>query len=65
MLRYLRTSLWFVLLLSPVLLYVFRRAPLLVLAVSLVPVGALGAVLSVPEGRLGQRVSDLSVFLFC
>ncbi|MGW4227949.1 acyltransferase family protein [Streptomyces sp. NPDC004980] len=61
---YLRTYLWFVLL-SPVLLRVFRTAPLAVLALSLVPVVVLETVVAVPDGRLGSAVSDLSVFLFC
>ncbi|MFG2626170.1 acyltransferase [Streptomyces sp. NPDC048473] len=61
---YLRTYLWFVLL-SPVLLRVFRLAPLPVLALSLVPVLLLTTVWSVPDGRLGSALSDLSVFLFC
>ncbi|MFD9498185.1 acyltransferase [Streptomyces sp. NPDC060035] len=61
---YLRAYLWFVLL-SPVLLRVFRFAPLPVLALSLVPVVVLETVTGVPEGRLGSALSDLSVFLFC
>ncbi|WP_392673872.1 acyltransferase [Streptomyces sp. LN785] len=61
---YLRTYLWFVLL-SPLLLRAFRRAPLPALALSLVPVVVLGTVGRVPDGRLGSAVSDLSVFLFC
>ncbi|MER5894216.1 acyltransferase [Streptomyces sp. NPDC001876] len=61
---YLRAYLWFVLL-SPVLLRVFRSAPLPVLALSLVPVVVLETVTGVPEGRLGSAVGDLSVFLFC
>ncbi|WP_078852697.1 acyltransferase family protein [Streptomyces sp. NRRL S-1824] len=61
---YLRTYLWFVLL-SPVLLRAFRLAPLPVLALSLVPVVVLETVGSVPDGRLGSALSDLSVFLFC
>ncbi|MFD0024712.1 acyltransferase [Streptomyces sp. NPDC058382] len=61
---YLRTYLWFVLL-SPVLLRVFRLAPLPVLALSLVPVLALTKLDAVPDGRLGSAVSDVSVFLFC
>ncbi|MFD4941923.1 acyltransferase [Streptomyces sp. NPDC058409] len=61
---YLRTYLWFVLL-SPLLLRGFRIAPLPVLALSLVPVLLLTTVWSVPDGRLGSALSDLSVFLFC
>ncbi|MFE7710162.1 acyltransferase [Streptomyces sp. NPDC057486] len=61
---YLRTYLWFVLM-SPVLLRIFRSAPLPVLALSLVPVVVLETVGGVPDGRLGSALSDLSVFLFC
>ncbi|MFD7968781.1 acyltransferase family protein [Streptomyces clavifer] len=62
---YLRAYLWFVLL-SPVLLRVFRSAPLPVLGLSLVPVVVLEAGAGgVPEGRLGSALGDLSVFLFC
>ncbi|WP_329067226.1 acyltransferase family protein [Streptomyces sp. NBC_01429] len=61
---YLRTYLWFVLL-SPVLLRLFRLAPLPVLLLSLVPVVVFETVWSVPDGRLGSALSDLSVFLFC
>ncbi|MFF5568359.1 acyltransferase [Streptomyces sp. NPDC012623] len=61
---YLRTYLWFVLL-SPVLLRLFRLAPLPVLLLSLVPVAVFGTVWSVPDGRLGSALGDLSVFLFC
>ncbi|WP_267899052.1 acyltransferase family protein [Streptomyces corynorhini] len=61
---YLRTYLWFVLL-SPVLLRVLRLAPLPVLLLSLVPVVLFETVWSVPDGRLGSALSDLSVFLFC
>ncbi|MFJ5100883.1 acyltransferase [Streptomyces sp. NPDC088554] len=61
---YLRTYLWFVLL-SPVLLRLFRRAPVPVLLGSLVPVVVFETVWSLPEGRLGSALSDLSVFLCC
>lgn len=61
---YLRTYLWFVLL-SPVLLRLFRLAPVPVLLLSLVPVALFETVWSLPEGRLGTAVSDVSVFLFC
>ncbi|GAA2979968.1 MULTISPECIES: acyltransferase family protein [Streptomyces] len=61
---YLRTYLWFVLL-SPMLLRIFRLAPLPVLALSLVPVVLLETVTGVPDGRPGAALSDLSVFLFC
>ncbi|MFC5173095.1 acyltransferase family protein [Streptomyces mutomycini] len=61
---YLRSYLWFVLL-SPLLLRVFRRAPLPVLALSLVPVTVLETMSGVPDGRLGSAIGDASVFLFC
>jgi hypothetical protein len=61
---YLRTYLWFVLL-SPVLLRLFRLAPVPVLILSLVPVAVFETLWSVPDGRLGSALSDLSVFLFC
>nr|WP_299534846.1 acyltransferase [uncultured Streptomyces sp.] len=61
---YLRTYLWFVLL-SPLLLRLFRSAPLVVLALSLVPVVLLETVWEAPEGRLGTTLTDLSIFLFC
>lgn len=51
---YLRAYLWFVLL-SPLLLRLFRLAPLPVLALSLVPVVVLETVSGVPDGRLGAR----------
>ncbi|MEV7869545.1 acyltransferase [Streptomyces sp. NPDC088124] len=61
---YLRTYLWFVLL-SPVLLRLFRRAPLPVLLLSLVPVAVFETLWPLPDGRLGAALGDLSVFLFC
>ncbi|MFE3742453.1 acyltransferase [Streptomyces sp. NPDC059134] len=61
---YLRTYLWFVLL-SPVLLRLFRRAPLPVLLLSLVPVVVFETLWTLPDGRLGAALGDLSVFLFC
>ncbi|MDQ0792930.1 acyltransferase family protein [Streptomyces sp. B1I3] len=61
---YLRAYLWFVLL-SPLLLRLFRLAPLAALALALVPVAVLETVTGVPEGRLGNGLSDLSAFLFC
>ncbi|MEW2072922.1 acyltransferase [Streptomyces sp. NPDC013433] len=61
---YLRTYLWFVLL-SPLLLRVFRLSPVVVLALSLVPVVALTYVWQPPEGRLGSALTDLATFLFC
>lgn len=61
---YLRAYLWFVLL-SPVLLRLFRLAPLPVLALSLVPVVVLETVSGLPDGRLGSALGDGAVFLFC
>ncbi|MFI7500619.1 acyltransferase [Streptomyces sp. NPDC049687] len=61
---YLRTYLWFVLL-SPVLLRVFRLAPLPVLALSLTPILVLNFVWSGPDNRLGTVLWDLSTYLFC
>lgn len=61
---YLRAYLWFVLL-SPVLLRLFRLAPLPVLVLSLMPVVVLETVSGVPDGRIGSALSDASVFLFC
>ncbi|WUB41605.1 acyltransferase [Streptomyces sp. NBC_00588] len=61
---YLRTYLWFVLL-SPLLLRLFRLAPLPVLALSLTPVLALNFVWSAPDNRFGSALSDLSTYLFC
>jgi peptidoglycan/LPS O-acetylase OafA/YrhL len=61
---YLRTYLWFVLL-SPLLLRVFRFAPVPVLLLSLVPVVVLNFVWSGPDNRLGSALWDLSTYLFC
>ncbi|MER5179736.1 acyltransferase [Streptomyces sp. NPDC002896] len=61
---YLRTYLWFVLL-SPVLLRVFRLAPVPVLLLSLVPVVVFETVWTPPDGRLGSALTDLATFLFC
>ncbi|WP_432032058.1 acyltransferase family protein [Streptomyces antibioticus] len=61
---YLRTYLWFVLL-SPLLLRVFRLAPLPVLALSLLPVLALNFVWAGPDGRIGTALWDLSTYLCC
>ncbi|MFQ3556223.1 acyltransferase family protein [Streptomyces gramineus] len=61
---YLRTYLWFVLL-SPALLWIFRKAPVPVLALSLVPVLVLNFAWSGPDGRLGSALWDLSTYLFC
>ncbi|MFI1725991.1 acyltransferase [Streptomyces sp. NPDC020489] len=61
---YLRTYLWFVLL-SPLLLKVFRLAPLPVLFLSLAPILVLNLVWSGPDGRLGNEMWDFSTYLFC
>jgi peptidoglycan/LPS O-acetylase OafA/YrhL len=61
---YVRAYLWFVLL-SPLLLRVFRRSPSAVLVVSLVPVVLLQTVWSPPEGRAGSALTDLATFLTC
>ncbi|MDQ0599759.1 peptidoglycan/LPS O-acetylase OafA/YrhL [Streptomyces canus] len=61
---YLRTYLWFVLL-SPLLLKVFRAAPVPVLFLSLAPILVLTFVWSGPEGRLGNEMWDFSTYLFC
>ncbi|POX56393.1 acyltransferase [Streptomyces sp. Ru71] len=61
---YLRTYLWFVLL-SPLLLRVFRLAPVPVLLVSLLPVVVFQYVRQPPDGRLGSALWDLATYLFC
>ncbi|WP_256918157.1 acyltransferase family protein [Streptomyces hilarionis] len=61
---YLRTYLWFVLL-SPLLLRLFRLAPGPVLALSLAPVLALTFVRAGPDGRVGTALWDLSTYLSC
>ncbi|WP_431959844.1 acyltransferase family protein [Actinacidiphila sp. bgisy160] len=61
---YVRAYLWFVLL-SPLLLRVFRRSPSATLVVSLVPIVLLQTVWSPPEGRAGSEVIDLATFLTC
>ncbi|MFE5397378.1 acyltransferase [Streptomyces sp. NPDC056568] len=61
---YLRTYLWLVLL-SPLLLRVFRLAPVPVLLLSLAPVVALVCVGRPPESRLGTGLLDLATYLFC
>ncbi|MFI6371613.1 acyltransferase [Streptomyces sp. NPDC050546] len=61
---YLRTYLWFVLL-SPLLLRLFRLAPVPVLLLSLTPVLALRFVWQPPDDRLGAALWDLVTFLFC
>ncbi|RZB17809.1 acyltransferase [Streptomyces sp. F001] len=61
---YLRTYLWFVLL-SPLLLRVFRLAPLPVLLLSLVPVVVFEFAWQSPGDRLGSALIDLATYLFC
>ncbi|MCF4139780.1 acyltransferase [Streptomyces sp. Tue 6430] len=61
---YLRTYLWFVLL-SPLLLRLFRLAPVPVLAASLAPVLVLNFAWAGPDGRVGTALWDLSTYLFC
>ncbi|MFF5843245.1 acyltransferase [Streptomyces massasporeus] len=61
---YLRTYLWFVLL-SPLLLRIFRLAPVPVLLASLVPVLAFRFVWQPPDDRLGAALWDLATFLCC
>ncbi|MEV7075427.1 acyltransferase [Streptomyces sp. NPDC093990] len=61
---YLRTYLWFVLL-SPVLLRVFRLAPVPVLLASLAPIVVLQFLWEPPDDRLGSALTDLATFLFC
>ncbi|MGI5456946.1 acyltransferase family protein [Streptomyces sp. CA-249302] len=61
---YLRTYLWFVLL-SPVLLKLFRLAPIPVLLLSLSPILVLNFVWSGPDNRFGSALWDLSTYLFC
>ncbi|MEH0557253.1 acyltransferase [Streptomyces sp. B21-101] len=61
---YLRTYLWFVLL-SPLLLRLFRLAPLPALALSLAPVLVLSFVWAGPDNRVGTALWDLSTYLFC
>ncbi|MET7692166.1 acyltransferase [Streptomyces sp. NPDC005483] len=61
---YLRTYLWFVLL-SPVLLKVFRLAPVPVLLLSLAPIVVLHFLWEPPDDRLGSALTDLATFLFC
>ncbi|NNN30552.1 acyltransferase [Streptomyces sp. S3(2020)] len=61
---YLRTYLCFVLL-SPLLLKVFRLARIPMLLLSLVPILVLNFVWSGPEGRLGNELWDFSTYLFC
>lgn len=61
---YLRTYLWFVLL-SPVLLRVFRLAPVPVLLLSLAPIVAFHFLWEPPGDRFGTALTDLATFLFC
>ncbi|MGW2828451.1 acyltransferase family protein [Streptomyces sp. NPDC001286] len=61
---YLRTYLWFVLL-SPLLLRVFRLAPVPVLLLSLAPILVLNFLWSGPDNRFGSALWDLSTYLFC
>ncbi|MFF3344684.1 acyltransferase [Streptomyces sp. NPDC002779] len=61
---YLRTYLWLVLL-SPLLLRLFRLAPLAVLPASLAPVLVLHFLWTPPDDRLGSALWDLSTYLFC
>ncbi|MFC8431455.1 acyltransferase [Streptomyces sp. NPDC057253] len=61
---YLRTYLWFVLL-SPLLLRVFRLAPVPVLLLSLAPIVVLHSLWEPPDDRLGSALTDLATFLFC
>ncbi|MFG2873774.1 acyltransferase [Streptomyces sp. NPDC048337] len=61
---YLRAYLWFVLL-SPVLLRVFRKAPIPVLLLSLAPVLLFQFLWEPPDSRFGGGLVDLATFLFC
>ncbi|WP_406488713.1 acyltransferase [Streptomyces phaeochromogenes] len=61
---YLRTYLWFVLL-SPLLLRVFRLAPVAVLVLSLAPILVVHFLWEPPDDRFGSALTDLATFLFC
>ncbi|WP_320783134.1 acyltransferase [Streptomyces sp. CRN 30] len=61
---YLRTYLWFVLL-SPLLLRVFRLAPVPVLLASLAPIVVFQYVWQPPDNRFGTGLLDLATYLFC
>ncbi|MDX3136499.1 acyltransferase [Streptomyces europaeiscabiei] len=61
---YLRTYLWFVLL-SPLLLKLFRLAPVPVLLLSLSPILVFPFLREPPDDRLGSALTDLATFLFC
>ncbi|MFE9838311.1 acyltransferase family protein [Streptomyces sp. NPDC005551] len=61
---YLRTYLWFVLL-SPVLLRIFRTAPVAVLVLSLAPIVVFQYAWRPPDDRFGSALTDLATYLFC
>ncbi|MFF5481423.1 acyltransferase [Streptomyces sp. NPDC012935] len=61
---YLRTYLWLVLL-SPLLLRVFRLAPVVVLLLSLAPILVVHFLWEPPDNRFGSALTDLATFLFC
>ncbi|MFJ6509039.1 acyltransferase [Streptomyces sp. NPDC091879] len=61
---YLRTYLWFVLL-SPLLLRIFRLAPIPVLVLSLAPVLVLNFLRDAPDNRFGSALWDLATYLCC
>ncbi|MBH5129668.1 acyltransferase [Streptomyces sp. HB-N217] len=61
---YLRTYLWFVLL-SPLLLRLFRLAPVPVLLLSLAPIVVLQCLWQPPDDRFGTGLLDLATYLFC
>ncbi|MHA5050188.1 acyltransferase family protein [Streptomyces sp. SD15] len=61
---YLRTYLWFVLL-SPLLLWVFRKAPIPVLLLSLAPIVVFQYGWQPPYDRFGSGLTDLATYLFC
>ncbi|WP_330294831.1 acyltransferase family protein [Streptomyces sp. NBC_00503] len=61
---YLRAYLWFVLL-SPLLIRVFRKAPIPVLLLSLAPILIFQFLWEPPDSRFGGGLIDLATFLFC
>lgn len=61
---YLRTYLWFVLL-SPVLLKIFRLAPVAVLLGSLAPILVFHFLWEPPDNWVGSALTDVATFLFC
>lgn len=61
---YLRTYLWFVLL-SPLLLRLFRLAPVPVPALPLAPIPVLNFAWAGPDNRVDSALWDLSTYLFC